>query len=187
QVGRKKLPYRKFTACRDVKEVVGILESPGSRLAPSFFEEKNGVRGVEDNPVVFMFPGLGSQYVNMGLDIYNEEPVYRRAMDICFESLRSRMGIDLKRVLYPPEQEQPEAEQRIDRFDIAQLAVFTFEYALTHLLITWGITPAAMIGYSFGEYTAACAAGVFSLDDALELVVSRGRLIRRLPAGAMLS
>ncbi|HLP59264.1 MAG TPA: acyltransferase domain-containing protein, partial [Candidatus Deferrimicrobium sp.] len=75
----------------------------------------------------------------------------------------------------------------IHPFDIAQLAIFVFEYALAQLLMSWGIKPHAMIGYSFGEYAAACVAGVFNLEDILKLLVTRGKLISELPAGMMLS
>ena len=70
---------------------------------------------------------------------------------------------------------------------IAQPLLFSFEYAPDRLLIQWGIEPYAMIGHSIGEYVAACLAGVFSLEDALKLVVQRGKLMQQMPAGAMLS
>ena len=66
-------------------------------------------------------------------------------------------------------------------------AVFVVEYALAQLLMEWGIRPQAMIGYSLGEYTAACLAGVFSLGDCLALVARRARMIEELPPGAMLA
>src|SRR5581483_1033064 len=65
--------------------------------------------------------------------------------------------------------------------------LFTLEWAMAKLLMSWGIQPSAMIGHSMGEYTAACLAGVISLADALALVALRGRLFATLPAGAMLS
>jgi amino acid adenylation domain-containing protein len=71
--------------------------------------------------------------------------------------------------------------------EVAQPVIFAFEYALAMLLMKWGIKPKAMIGYSLGEYAAACVSGVFSLKDALELIVYRGQLIKELPPGIMLS
>src|SRR6266566_2898448 len=70
---------------------------------------------------------------------------------------------------------------------LAQPALFVLEYALAQLLMQWGIRPQAMLGYSLGEYVAACLAGVFSLEDALTLVARRAQLIAQLPAGAMLA
>jgi acyl transferase domain-containing protein/acyl carrier protein len=79
------------------------------------------------------------------------------------------------------------AETRLRRTEFAQPACFVIEYALARLLISWGIAPQAMIGYSLGEYVAACVAGVLPLDAALELVARRAKLIQELPAGAMLA
>ena len=70
---------------------------------------------------------------------------------------------------------------------MSQPAVFAVEYALASRLLDWGIRPQAMVGFSIGEYVAACLSGVLSLDDALRLVAGRARLIDELPGGAMLA
>src|SRR5690606_1666782 len=75
----------------------------------------------------------------------------------------------------------------LDRFDMAQLAIFAFEFALTKTLMELGITPDALIGYSFGEYSAACISGVVSLKDAIKVITERGTIISGLPNGVMLS
>ncbi|TGU56045.1 acyltransferase domain-containing protein, partial [Mesorhizobium sp. M00.F.Ca.ET.186.01.1.1] len=62
-----------------------------------------------------------------------------------------------------------------------------FEYALARLVMEWGVQPDAVIGYSLGEYIAATIAGLFTLEQALQLVLKRGELFRRLPDGKMLS
>ena len=73
------------------------------------------------------------------------------------------------------------------RTAVSQPAVFAVEYALASRLLDWGIRPQAMVGFSIGEYVAACLSGVLSLDDALRLVAGRARLIDELPGGAMLA
>ena len=65
--------------------------------------------------------------------------------------------------------------------------MFAFEYSLACLLREWGIGAHAYVGHSVGEYVAACLAGVFTLEDAIEVVIARGRLVQALPAGAMLA
>ncbi|MGB8346749.1 MAG: SDR family NAD(P)-dependent oxidoreductase, partial [Ktedonobacteraceae bacterium] len=79
------------------------------------------------------------------------------------------------------------AQERLKQTAVAQPLAFVIEYALAQLLISWGIRPQAMIGYSLGEYVAACLAGVLSLEDALTLVARRAQLIQELPPGAMLA
>src|SRR5262249_54515914 len=69
----------------------------------------------------------------------------------------------------------------------AQTALFTVEYALARLWQSWGIRPAALVGHSLGEYVAACLSEVFSLEDALRLIVQRARLVESLPRGHMLA
>jgi len=70
---------------------------------------------------------------------------------------------------------------------LAQPAVFVIEYALAQLLQHWGIRPQQLIGYSLGEYVAACLSGVFNLEDALQVVARRAALIEEVGAGAMLA
>ncbi|HLP45546.1 MAG TPA: SDR family oxidoreductase [Candidatus Kapabacteria bacterium] len=137
-----------------------------------------------------MFPGQGSQYVNMGLELYQNVPLFRDQMDRCFEILKSVIGYDLKEIIYPiaaDSDDSSELYSRINLTEITQPVIFAFEYALAKLVMACDIKPYAMIGHSIGEYTAACLAGVFSLEDALTLVSARGRLVSQMPGGAMLS
>ena len=179
QVGRKAFDHRCMAVCPTVPELLKMLSA-----GPTAGLKTHCLDGRQRN-VAFMFPGLGAQYVNMGLGLYRGEEVFRRAMDRCFAILKPLMACDLKDILYPPV-DKP-AAPALGQIDIAQAAVFVFEYALAKLLMAWGIKPAALIGYSFGEYAAACIAGVLSLEDALLLIVRRGQLLRELPPGAMLS
>ncbi len=184
QVGRQPFQYRRTCLCSSVDEAVAQLSAPDSAKV------KTSQVSSEERQVIFMFPGLGSQYVNMGLDLYRTEPIFRKEMDRCFEILGSLTNENIKEILYPPGDSSTkvaESSERINRFDIAQFVIFIFEYSLARLMITWGIKPRAMIGYSFGEYSAACISGVFTLEEALKLIAARGKLIDKTPAGAMLS
>jgi acyl transferase domain-containing protein/acyl carrier protein len=181
QVGRKALPYRGMLVCSNIPEAVEALTSGDSAELRVFHT------GKQNRSIVFMFSGQGAQYVDMGLDLYRTEPLFRQEMDRCFEILAPLTGYDLKAILYPGEVAATEKnEDRINQTEIAQPALFVLEYALAKLLMSWGIVPAAMIGHSIGEYTAACLSGVFSLEDALKLVVVRGQSMQKMPPGAML-
>jgi acyl transferase domain-containing protein/acyl carrier protein len=186
QVGRKTLPYKKKLVCATVEEAVEALSqstaSGESRKVQRFLSKE------EDRPMIFMFPGLGAQHVNMGRDLYCDEPFFRKEMDACFDLLKELSGMDMKDILYPsPDSDLAVNSDRMNQIEISQLAVFILEYALARLLMKWGIRPYAMIGYSFGEYTAACLSGVVSPRDALKMIFTRGELLKQVPPGRMLS
>ena len=134
-----------------------------------------------------MFPGQGAQHVNMARSLYASEPVFREQLDLCAVGLREALGVDLRKVLYPPPAGLEEAKEALKQTWLAQPALFAVEYSLARLLQSFGLQPEAMIGHSLGEYVAACLAGVFSLEHGLGLVAARGRLMQRMAPGRMLS
>ena len=181
QVFEKAFKHRRMLVCNNVNNAVTALETLDSKKVFTCFQES------EDRPVVFMFPGQGAQYVNMGLELYQSEKTFREQVDICSEFLKPHLGLDIRNIIYPDEKQTNVAMQQLQQTLIAQSALFVIEYALANLWLEWGIFPQAMIGHSLGEYVAACLAGVLSLKDALELVAVRGRLIQELPSGSMLA
>jgi acyl transferase domain-containing protein/aryl carrier-like protein len=181
QIGRKAFPHRRMLVVDNVDEAIENLSPPlSSEVRTSLVKE---IR----RSIIFMFPGQGSQYVNMGKGLYQSESIFREQMDKCFAVLDPLLGIPLKEKIYPSQVTGNNAAALLQRTDITQPVLFALEYSLAKLLIHWGIQPNAMIGHSIGEYTAACLAGVFSLPDALKLVVTRGRLMQQMPGGDMLS
>ncbi|MCP4108253.1 MAG: SDR family NAD(P)-dependent oxidoreductase, partial [Desulfobacteraceae bacterium] len=181
QVGRKAFNHRRIVVCRDIAEAEKNLRTLDPKRVFSKFNEQ------EKQHVVFMFPGQGSQYVNMGLGLYQNEPVFRRQIDLCSEILKPFLKTDLRCLLYPAGDETEDAAQKLKQTAVAQAAVFTVEYALAVLWMEWGIRPGAMIGHSIGEYAAACLANVFSMEDALWLVAERGQMMQQIPGGSMLA
>ncbi|HXB57697.1 MAG TPA: SDR family NAD(P)-dependent oxidoreductase [Vicinamibacteria bacterium] len=179
QVGRRVFNHRRVVVGRDLEDARAALGDP-ARWATAAQERQNA-------PVAFMFTGQGSQYVGMGRGLYEEEPVFREAVDAGAELLRSSLGLDLRGVLYPRSGHAEAAAEQLMQTQFTQPALFLVEYALARLWMSWGIQPVAMIGHSVGEYVAAHLAGVFSFEDALALVAERGRLMQSLPRGAMLS
>ncbi|MBW4677055.1 MAG: type I polyketide synthase, partial [Desmonostoc geniculatum HA4340-LM1] len=180
-VGRRAFDYRRLVVCQNTENAINLLES----LDPEKVFTHTPQTG--HRPVVFMFPGQGSQYLNMGRQLYEEEPTFQEHVDTCAEILKPHLGLDIRHLLYPnPEQIQTASEQ-LQQTAITQVALFVTEYAVAQLWMKWGIHPTAMIGHSIGEYVAATIAGVFSLSDALFLVATRGKLMQQLPPGRMLA
>ncbi|MCU0286015.1 MAG: amino acid adenylation domain-containing protein [Acidobacteria bacterium] len=203
-MGRKAFDWRLALVCEDKEDAISALEN----FNPKRLLIHNRTPG--DKSTVFMFPGVGEHYINMGYELYNQYPVFRREIDSCCEILKPLLEKDLREILFSPGRKKEksthednsidlkklldsaetfvsEEEQILSQTIYAQTSVFVIEYALAKLLIDWGIKPYAMTGYSIGEYTAACLAGVFSLEDALFLVASRARLINAVEKGAMLA
>ncbi len=182
QTGRRALPRRRIVVARDAAGAAAALAERDPERVLS------RVAGSGRRPVVFLFPGQGTQYAGMGRDLYEAEPAFRSALDACAGLLVPHLdGLDLRRALYPEPGEEEGADRRLQETALAQPALFAVEYALAQVWMEWGVRPEAMLGHSLGEYVAACLAGVLSLEDALALVAVRGRLMQALPRGAMLA
>ena len=136
-----------------------------------------------DTRVAFLFPGQGAQYAGMGRALYDSAPAFREAFDACAAVLDQSLPRPLHDVVFPSDGDGTLLEQT----EYAQPALFAIEYALASLWRSWGVEPSAVMGHSFGEYAAACIAGVVSLDDAARIVVARGRLAAALPAGGAMA
>lgn len=137
-------------------------------------------------PVVFMFPGQGSQIMGMGKELYASEVVFRQTLDTCLEHLSHFMDRD-PRTLLEISSANAEFEALLQRTDYGQPFLFAFEYALAQLWMSWGVKPDLLIGHSLGEYVAACISGTIKLEEVLKLVSLRGRLMQATEPGAMLS
>lgn len=179
QVGRETFPCRSILVGSDLDGIVEGLQQQHVMRA------ETGSTGPQS--IAFMFPGQGAQHVNMGLELYRQETVFRDTVDQCAELLQPMLKQDLRKVLYPEQEQLAQAEVLLTQTAIAQPALFVVEYALAALWQSWGIRPDRMIGHSVGEYVAACLAEVFPLATALELIASRGRLMQSMPAGKMLA
>ncbi|MCP4155666.1 MAG: amino acid adenylation domain-containing protein, partial [bacterium] len=185
QQGRTAFKYRRATTAATLEEAIEALNPENGKTL-------EGKPIDENSPVIFMFPGQGSQYVEMGQDLMKKEPVFRDAVEHCFDIMEKtvKSEINFRTILYPQnntkEKEEPKNPD-IDQTVVTQPLIFIFEYALAKQLMAWGIQPHAMIGHSIGEYAAAHLAGVLTLEDALKLVTARGAIMQEIPAGSMLS
>lgn len=181
QTGRRVFEHRRIVIGRSPEDAASALEVLDPQLTMA------SAREPVDREVVFMFPGQGSQYLNMGLELYQHERVFQQTIDQCAEILSPKLAVDLRQIIYPSEGSLEAATQRLDQTGYTQPALFAIEYALARVWMEWGIRPYAMVGHSIGEYVAACLAGVFSPADALALVSARGRLMQQMPGGSMLA
>ena len=176
--GRKHFKHR-FAVVTESKEQLRLqLEA--------FAQSGGGGREVKSLPkIAFLFTGQGSQYVGMGRQLYETQPTFREALDHCDDILRAGAYFDqsLLSILYPEGK-----SEAIHQTAYTQPALFAIEYALAQLWLSWGIKPDVVMGHSVGEYVAACVAGIFSLENGLKLIATRGRLMQALPQdGAMVS
>ena len=140
----------------------------------------------EKQQLVFMFPGQGSQYFRMGKGLYKHETEFKATMDLGFKILSDLTGKQYE-VIIGYKTCSDVDPNLINETIHTQPVLFLIEYALASLLIKWNITPENMIGHSLGEYVAACIAGVFSLEDALYLIVNRAQLMYSIEKGSMIA
>jgi amino acid adenylation domain-containing protein/FkbH-like protein len=179
QCGRKVFKHRSAFVVKSLDDAASVLAGnlPSRRIS--------GASTQENRPVAFMFTGQGSQYIGMAKGLYESQKAFRENFDNCSSILESLIGFDLRNLLFEGDPEKD--SRRLNETQIAQPALFSVEYSLAGMIMQLSVKPAAMIGHSLGEYVAACLAGVFSLEDALRLVATRGRLMQSQPAGDMLA
>ncbi|MCF6437893.1 acyltransferase domain-containing protein [Pseudoalteromonas luteoviolacea] len=180
QVGRKEFEHKTVISCRDVAQLQAALQSNYPMI-----EDVRAIQAKRD--ACFMFPGQGSQHLGMGKALYQNNAVFREYITQCQSILSELCELDIVSMLYSAEQDSETASQHLMQTDIAQPTLFCIEYALAKTLMAVGVTPSSFIGHSIGEYVAACLSGVFSLNDAIKLVVHRGKLMQMMPRGSMLS
>jgi amino acid adenylation domain-containing protein len=180
QIGRRIFDQRLAFVARNRDEALAKLEGRDQ------INVHAGRRLAKAPEVVFMFPGQGAQYPDMGKDLFARYPEFRRHIEQCSAILEPLMDQNLLNLLYPAVN-SPEAKQQLMSTVAAQPAIFSVEYALAKLWMSWGIQPSGMIGHSVGEFVAAALSGVMSLQDALTVVAARGRLMQALPGGAMMA
>jgi acyl transferase domain-containing protein/NAD(P)-dependent dehydrogenase (short-subunit alcohol dehydrogenase family) len=179
--GREKFDNRRILAVRDREEAIEVLKNNDQRRVYTHSDDGG------DKSLVFMFPGGGAQYINMGLGLYETESIFKEYMDEGFKILQEKTKCDYKSYIFLGEQNSKTLALEMEKPSVQLPLIFLVEYALAKLWMSMGVEPKALIGHSMGENTAACLAGVFSFPDALGLVLLRGQLMDDVPEGGMLS
>jgi acyl transferase domain-containing protein len=197
QMGRKLFADRRVCVASTAADAARALAGIPTDLA-SLSARHERSRG---RPVAFLFAGVGEHYAGMVAQLYRTEPTFRNHLDAAQRLLAEHTSLDVVTPLTaprPPVEEVRDLAALLGRradsptgglngTEIAQPAVFAAEYALARTLMDWGVTPVAMLGYSVGEYVAACLAGVMSLADAIRLVAHRAELIGTLATASLLA
>ncbi|WP_405581209.1 beta-ketoacyl synthase N-terminal-like domain-containing protein [Streptomyces sp. NBC_01190] len=195
QVGRKTFEHRRTAVVSGGEHAAAALTGRDDTPVAARVETAQG------RPVAFLFAGVGEQYPGLVGDLYRHEPVFRAELDRCLDLLARHLpdvdlmglltgdrpggGMDLAALLGRAATASDDRAAELERTEIVQPLLFAVDHALASTLMAWGAKPALMLGYSLGEYVAACLAGVLSLEDATALVVHRARLISGMEPGAM--
>lgn len=179
-VGRRAFEYRLQVTANSSQALENQLRK--------YCEESTAMTPIDQQEpgVFFLFPGQGAQYRGMANQLYQQCNYFRKIVDSCITLLSEHQQQNPRNTVITA-YDVIGLTDEINQTQLTQPALFIIEYALAKTLIHWGIKPLGMIGHSIGEFTAATLAGVFSLDDALELVALRGRLIQSLSTGAMMA
>ncbi|MEO5342615.1 MAG: type I polyketide synthase [Gammaproteobacteria bacterium SHHR-1] len=167
QSGRHHFEFRAYASAQSIDEMIDILEGQ--------LDEPGSERAAKRPEPVFLFTGQGSQYLGMGRQLYQTHPVFRAELERCDQLFQQETGESLLELLYASASGAD--NERINHTRYAQPLIFALEYALARFWMAAGLRPAAAIGHSVGEYSAACIAGLFRLEDAMRIVIARGRLM----------
>lgn len=180
QVGRRIFEHKAVFLPKTVDELKGQLEQFISKDEDRSSGYRKNAR--VDKKTVFMFPGQGSQFPGMSKDLYSTYRIFKEYFDQCCAIIEKQIGVDLRAIIFCNDNAEQLKETRW-----SQPSIFSIEFALAQLWMSWGVKPDAFIGHSVGEYCAACLAGVFSLEEALQLVIKRGEFMQSMAPGGMLS
>ena len=179
--GRRAFEKRRVIVAQSHEEAARLLEGADTRQV--FNHDYLG----ENPEVVFMFPGGGAQYAGMARDLYETEPVFADWMDKGLAVLEPQLDYSIRDLWLPAKGHEAAANEALKKPSVQLPLIMITEYALAKLYESWGVTPAALVGHSMGENTAAALAGVMSFEDCIGLVLLRGRLFDTIAPGGMLS
>lgn len=178
QLGRRGFAFRRGVVAETCAEAAALLRTP---------QRGRAAEGEDlSRDIVFLFPGQGQQFVGMAATLWREDRAFRKLLEDGCASLREHSGLDLLPFLEGVEA-SPALLGAMRETGVAQPLLFLVEYALAQRWRGLGAEPAALLGHSLGELTAATVAGVFSFADGLRLAAERGRLMARTAPGLMLA
>lgn len=179
QTGRRQFAHRRVVVCERHEDAIKALTSNTLPVTATAVAKQN------NKPALFMFSGQGSQFVNMGRDLYESEPEFAECLDACAEAVVDIVGFNFLELLFTDDVNS-DVEERVKQTAIAQPTLYAIECGMAKLWQHLGVLPEGMIGHSIGEFAAAHMAGVFSLEDGARIVATRGKLMQQMQPGSML-
>ena len=175
QERREHFNYRSAYCARDIDELIDGLKQ---------YSLTKRINSKRRNKIVFMFPGQGSQYPCMAKELYDNEQLFKIIIDKLISLANPYLGVNLFDVIFP---EEGHIQYDINETKWAQISIFIIEYAFATYLENLGVRPDAYMGHSLGEYVAATLSGVFTLEEAIKIVIARGNLLQTMQAGSMMA
>ncbi|HEV7651810.1 MAG TPA: type I polyketide synthase, partial [Actinophytocola sp.] len=173
--GRAQLEHRAVVVASDSEQLITGLQAAARGEAAAGMVAGQARDGAG---AAFVFPGQGSQWEGMALELLSSAPVFAESLRVCGEALSRYVDWSLEDVL-----RGVEGAPSLERVDVVQPALFAVMVSLAALWRSYGVEPSAVVGHSQGEIAAAYVAGGLSLDDAARVVCLRSRAIADLLAG----
>ncbi len=172
-------PFRLSIVSASMREAIEELTSFATGKETAKVRTAFAPRREKAPRVGFVMSGQGPQWWGMGRELMQHEPVFRKVMEQCDAAMKpwARFGL-------LEELGRTEETSQLHRTEIAQPAIFAMQMALAELWKSWGVQPAAITGHSVGEIAAACAAGIFTLEEAAKIIVGRARFMEECARGA---
>ncbi|MBT3152357.1 acyltransferase domain-containing protein [Streptomyces sp. CHD11] len=191
EVGRSLVAAGAANACRAVvlgrdraELVAGVRALAEGRAAPNVIGGRapRQARTADTRPV-FVFPGQGTQWVGMAVELLETSPVFARSVQDCERALSPHVNWSLQDVLRGVPGTPP-----LDRVDVVQPVLFSMMLSLARLWRSFGVEPGAVVGHSQGEIVAAHVVGALSLEDAARIVALRSQALMKISGrGEMLT
>ena len=178
----KKIAYTLDVGRKIFRSKSYVIAGGTQDLEKALTTQPQKILSKEARGLVCLFPGQGSQYAEMGKELYDSNELFRVLFDRCNSLITPHLGYDLKLFIH-----QSLPGDSLNHTYYSQPSLFVIEYCLAKLLMELGYPIQALIGHSVGEYVAATIAGVFSLEDGLKIISQRAKLMRDLPGGMMIS